>query len=227
MNIKLVRVPQCILVPGLCIFMLLGAAPGTHFYAEGANLSAAEERRIDRSFSRETVGKILEYLAAADDFDLVILGDVQAEVDVSFKGISVEESIRKLMRAADLNYLIIFEKEKTSEKIELFRIRKLIVYQKKTGRTSSEDSGSGIRRLPVTEEVRPQEAEPAPEREAEVPDESASGETGAQQPGNREKKFEGDPEEMQKYLDELSKQGRISPQEYKTIMENIQEGGEP
>jgi hypothetical protein len=168
---------------------------------------------IRKNFSGVTIRAILEELSSEEGFELLILGDVEQNVSLALDDMTLEESIHKLMRATNLDYLIVFEKT-GSKKRDDFRIETLIVYEKAGGRSR----GPAPERLETRIETEPNRPEPLDYGQAPGP----AGQRRLEGGGQTGSEFEGDPEQIKDYLQNLAKDGKISPQEYEDILESME-----
>jgi hypothetical protein len=191
-------------------------------FGAGVSLTSAnpdgDPKLIRKNFNSVTIREILEELSAEEGFELLILGDVEQNVSLALDDMTLEESIRKLMRATDLDYLIVFEKTGSKQRND-FRIETLIVYDKNGGRSR----GPIPERTETRAEVEPNRPEPSGY-------DQATGLVGQQRTAGRSpttSKFEGDPEQIKHYLENLARDGKISAEEYDSILESMENRGQP
>jgi hypothetical protein len=166
----------------------------------------------------------LEELSWKEGFQLEIFGDLDQQVDISFDHLTLEQSIKKIMRLTNLSYVMISDVEGQSEDKALYRLSKLIVCQK-----DKKARPSRTHRTPPARKKRSVEKKPSPDDEEEAisspPEPSgAPRQRPKATPRKSEVEFEGFPEDLKSYVEEMSREGRISPEEYKMILEKI-EGG--
>ena len=184
-----------------------------------------EGERLTGELKKAPVRTLLEELAQEKNFQLVIVGDLNKEIDVSFDRLTLEQSIKKIMRVTDLSYFMILNEAGSPDKESPYRIKKLIICQK--GRRSS---ASPTRRAPPRPRRKsvdkPDESQPLEQEEgafepAEPPHELQEGpETVSRRP---RAEFEGTPEDLREYVEKLSSEKAISPEEYEAILENVEQ----
>ncbi len=180
-----------------------------------------EDERLTGELNNCQVKTLLEELSQKEGFQLEIIGDLNRKLDLSFDHLTLEQSIKKIMRLSDLSYVMISDVEGQSEDNALYRLSKLIVCQK----NKSTQSSRTHRTRPVPRKRRP-EKNPSPDDEEEAisspPEPSA--EHRQRQKQKTEMEFEGSPEDLRSYVEEMSREGLINSEEYKMILEKMEEG---
>ena len=166
---------------------------------------------------------VLQELSLKEGFQLEVIGDLKEKVDVSFDHLTLEQSIKKIMRATGLNYVMITEEGGSTEMGPSNRIKKLIVCLKdKTSR--GPEIPSPPRSLPRERVEVPPGDEPEEGLSPHLEPDHEREEMEQEEEARRSKvEFQGAPEDLRKYVDKLSGEGRISPEEYQMIMEKIKE----
>ena len=183
-----------------------------------------EDERLTGELKNVPVKDLLEELSRKEGFQLEIVGDLDQKLDISFDHLTLEQSIKKIMRLTNLSHVMILDVEGQSEDKALYRLSKLIVCQK-----GKKARSSRTHRTPPARQKRSVEKKPAPDDEEEAisspPEPSGEPrERPKATPRKSEVEFEGSPEDLKGYVEEMSREGRISPEEYEMILEQM-EGG--
>lgn len=183
-----------------------------------------KDKRLSGELSNCPVKILLEELSQKEGFQLEIIGDLNRKLDLSFDHLTLEQSIKKIMRLSNLSYVMILDVEGQSEDKALYRLNKLIVCQKDKSAQSSM-----THRTPPVRQNRRIEKEPPPNEKEEAISQSPEASTEHRQhqkrtPKKSEVEFEGSPEDLRSYVEEMSREGLISLEEYKMILEKM-EGG--
>ena len=181
-----------------------------------------EDERLAGELSNCPVKTLLEELSQKEGFQLEIIGDLNQKLDLSFDHMTLEQSIKKIMRLSNLSYVMILDVEGQTEDKALYRISKLIVCQKDKSAQSS-----GTHRTRPVQQKRRVEKNPAPggeEEEISSPPETSAEHRQRQKqaPIKSEMKFEGSPEDLRSYVEEMSREGLINSEEYKMILEKME-----
>jgi len=193
-----------------------------------------EDSRLTGEVKDVPVIELLEELSWKEGFELKIFGKLDQKTNVAFDHLTVEECIKKIMRTTGLSYIIISGGAESSDTESSYRISKLIVCQKgKSSYTPTEPRPSPqrpkrrVERKPPPK-VKEEAVSPAPEEESQAvtpPSQVSEGST-ARTKALLEKarvEFEGNPEDLKDYLDQLSSEGKITPQDQKMILERMKE----
>ena len=184
-----------------------------------------EDECLTGELQNVSVKTLLEELSRKEDFQLEIVGDLDQKLDISFDHLTLEQSIKKIMRLTNLSHVMILDVEGESEDKALYSLSKLIVCQK-----GKKARSSRTYRTPPVWEKRGVEKKPSPDDEGEEAISSPPEPSGAPRerpkatPRKSEVEFEGSPEDLKGYVEEMSREGRISPEEYEMILEQM-EGG--
>jgi hypothetical protein len=96
-----------------------------------------EDERLSGALKNVPVKDLLEELSRKEGFQLDIVGDLNQKVDISFDHLTLEQSIKKIIRLTNLNYIMILDGEGVSEEKGRHRLEKLIVCQKDNRAQSS------------------------------------------------------------------------------------------
>jgi len=182
-----------------------------------------EDERLSGGLKNVPVKDLLEELSRKKDFQLEIVGDLNLKLDLSFDHLTLEQSIKKIMRLSNLSYVMILDVERQSEDKELYRLNKLIVCQK-----GKKDRSSRTHRTPPVLQKRRVEKKPSPDDDEEEAISSPPKPSGAPRqspkatPRKSEVEFEGSPEDLRSYVEEMSREGLISLEEYKMILEKME-----
>jgi len=199
------------------------ANPVSH-YSKYPQLKWKDER-LTGELSNCPVKTLLEELSQKEGFQLEIIGDLNQKLDLSFDHLTLEQSIKKIMRLSNLNYVMIFDVEGQSEDNALYRLNKLIVCQKV--KKAQFSSSRTQRRRPVRQKRRIEKEPPQNEKEEAI-FQSSELFTGHSKRQNKAPKkaameFEGSPEDLRSYVEEISRQGLINSEEYEMILEKMKE----
>ena len=181
-----------------------------------------EDERLTGELRNVPVKTLLEELSRKEGFELEIVGDLDQKLDISFDHLTLEQCIKKIMRLTNLSHVIISDVEGQPEDKALYRLNKLIVCQKGEKSRSSRTH----RTRPVRQKRRVEKkAVPDDEEAISSPTEpsGASRQRPKATPRKSEVEFEGSLEDVEDYVEEMSREGRISPEEYKMILEKIEE----
>lgn len=89
-----------------------------------------EDERLTGELKNVPVKSLLKKLSEEKNFQLVIIGDLNEQVDVSFDKLTLEQCIKRVMRLSDLSYLMVVEGQGSSDAEPPYRIKKLIICQK-------------------------------------------------------------------------------------------------
>ena len=202
-----------------------------------------ENNRLTGELHDVPLNDFLEELALWEGFQLVMIGDLTHNISLSLDHLTIEETIKKIRRQTNLNYIIIFDEEKSSEPDRRFLIEKLLVFQKAGGprRTTShhrkiqdQKQQPGQKRPSDLKKDRPssQPEPPSPYKErpglqdepaepsGSEPDQVAISQDKAS-PEKVEVEFEGDLNDLNTFVETLSNEKRISSEEYEMILKNI------
>ena len=213
-----------VLLIGLLSAQIFASEDGTAFrYLKDPHLKW-EDERLTGELRNVPVKTLLEELSRKEGFQLEIAGDLDQKLDISFDHLTLEQSIKKIMRLTNLSHIMILDVEGRSEDKALYRLSKLIVCQKgkkaRSSRTHRTPPGRHKRRV---------------EKKA-VPDDEEEAISSLQEPSGAprqrpkailrksEVEFEGSPEDFKSYVEEMSREGRISPEEHKMILEKMKGG---
>ena len=211
------------------IVLLMGLLPAQIFASEDESAFRYlkdpqlkwEDERLTGELRNVPVKDLLEELSRKEGFQLEIVGDLDQKVDISFDYLTLEQSIKKIMRLANLSHVMILDVEGQPEDKALYRLNKLIVCQKgKKARTSR------AHRTPPVRKKRRVERKTAPDDQEEAisssPEPSGSHKQRPKTiPRKSEVEFQGSPEDLKGYVEEMSQEGRISLEEYKMILEKM------
>ena len=186
-----------------------------------------EDERVTGESRNVSVRSLLEELSSREDFELVIIGELNQKVHVTFDHLTLEQSIKKVMRVTDLSYCMILDSAGSSGKGSSYRVKKLIICQKGTGPRPSRVSqrpprGYEKRSQPVVKRPSPNEEEAEVVTRREPSPDTMEREKLVTSTGRLD--FEGSPEALKKYVDTLSSQGAITREEYEEILEEMEEG---
>ena len=181
-----------------------------------------EDERLTGGLKNVPVKDLLEELSRKKDFQLEIVGDLNLKLDLFFDHLTLEQSIKKIMRLSNLSYVMILDVEGQSEDKALYRLNKLIVCQK----DKSAQSSRTHRTRPVPQQRRI-EKEPPPNEKEEAISQSLEPSTEHRQRQKKASKkseieFEGSQEDLRSYVEEMSREGLISLEEYKMILEKME-----
>jgi hypothetical protein len=216
------------------------------FAAESGN-SSGSFRNIDLSWKDEhldgdlrnvPLDALLREMSSVVGFEVVIKGNANQTVDISFNKLTLDQCIKKLMRLANCNYSIVWDPEVSHG------IKKLIVYPSDTTARSERAPGDQYKstRVPArsssrnenrvlstppfspetSEEKSPQETEE--ERIQEVEQEPRRED--AQQPGRENaqgKTFRGSQEDLKDFVDKMAAENQLDPEEYERIRRQMEE----
>ena len=122
-----------------------------------------EDERLSGALKNVPVKDLLEELSRKEGFQLDIVGDLNQKVDISFDHLTLEQSIKKIIRLTNLNYIMILDGEGVSEEKGRHRLEKLIVCQKDNRAQSSRAHCT----RPVQQKRRV-EKKPAPDEKEEA-----------------------------------------------------------
>ena len=180
-----------------------------------------EDERLTGGLKNVPVKTLLEELSRKDGFQLEILGDLKQKLDLSFDHLTLEQSIKKIMRLSNLSYVMILDVEGQFEDNALYRLSKLIVCQK-----DKSAQYSRTHRMRPERQKRRIEKKPPPNEEEEAISQSPEPSANRRQrpkkaPRKSEVEFEGSPEDLRSYVEEMSKEGLINSEEYKMILEKM------
>lgn len=216
------------------IILLIGVLSLQVFAGEGNPVSHYsmypqlkwEDERLTGELSNCPVKTLLEELSRKENFQLEIIGDLNQKLDLSFDHLTLEQSIKKIMRLTNLSHVMILDVEGQSENKALYRLNKLIVCQKDK---SAQSSSSRTQRTRPVRQKRRIEKEPPQNEKEEAISQSSEPSTEYRQrqekaPKKAEMEFEGSPEDLRNYVEEISREGLINSEEYKMILEKM-EGG--
>lgn len=185
-----------------------------------------EDERVTGGCKNVPVKSLLSELSQEKNFQLVIIGELNQRVDISFDHLTLEQSIKKIMRLMDLSYFMVLDGAGSSDRESPYRIRKLIICQK--GKRSPPPRPS--RRLPRghKKQVETVVEKPPPEQEEaeDLAPQRPSRDTGERRKAVSRKfaaNLEGSPEDLREYIDKLSTEGAITPDEYEMMLEEIEE----
>ena len=181
-----------------------------------------EDERLTGGLKNVPVKDLLEELSRKENFQLEIIGDLNLKLDLFFDHLTLEQSIKKIMRLSNLSYVMILDVEGQSEDKALYRLNKLIVCQK----DKSAQSSRTHRTRPVPQQRRI-EKEPPPNEKEEAISQSLEPSTEHRQRQKKASKkseieFEGSQEDLRSYVEEMSREGLISLEEYKMILEKME-----
>ena len=181
-----------------------------------------EDERLTGGLKNVPVKDLLEELSRKENFQLEIVGDLNLKLDLFFDHLTLEQSIKKIMRLSNLSYVMILDVEGQSEDKALYRLNKLIVCQK----DKSAQSSRTHRTRPVPQQRRI-EKEPPPNEKEEAISQSLEPSTEHRQRQKKASKkseieFEGSQEDLRSYVEEMSREGLISLEEYKMILEKME-----
>ena len=180
-----------------------------------------EDERLSGGLKNVPVKDLLEELSRKKDFQLEIVGDLNLKLDLFFDHLTLEQSIKKIMRLSNLSYVMILDVEGQSEDKALYRLSKLIVCQKdksaqslRTHRTRPLPQKRRLEKKPSPDEEEKETISPPPEPPA----------ISRERPKYRksEVEFEGSPEDLRSYVEEMSREGLINSEEYKMILEKME-----
>ena len=191
-----------------------------------------EDSRLTGEVKDVPVIELLEELSWKEGFELKIFGKLDQKTNISFDHLTVEECIKKIMRTTGLSYIIISGVAGSSDTESTYRISKLIVCQKgKRSHTPTKPrprprrTKRRVKRKPPPK-VKEQAVSPRPDEEGEVV--YSPREASKERAGRRKKilrraraEFEGNPEDLKDYLDQLSSEGKLTPQDQKMILERM------
>ena len=179
-----------------------------------------EGERLTGELKNVPVKTLLEELSRKEGFQLEIVGDLDQKVDISFDHLTLEQCIKKIMRLTNLSHVIISDVEGQPEDKALYRLNKLIVCQK-----GEKSRSSRTHHTPPAQKKRRVEKKPAPDEEEAISSPPESSGAPRQRPKATPRKseveFEGSPEDLKGYVEEMSQEGRINSEEYKMILEKI------
>ena len=184
-----------------------------------------ENERLSGGLKNVPIKDLLEELSRKENFQLEIVGDLNLKLDLFFDHLTLEQSIKKIMRLSNLSYVMILDVEGQSEDKALYRLNKLIVCQK----DKSAQSSRTHRTRPVPQKRR-LEKKPSPDEEeketiSQPPEPPAiSRERPKAIYRKSEVEFEGSPEDLRSYVEEMSREGLINSEEYKMILEKMKGG---
>lgn len=183
-----------------------------------------EDERLIGELSNCPVKTLLEELSRKEGFQLEIIGDLNRKLDLSFDHLTLEQSIKKIMRLSNLSYVMILDVDGQSENKALYRLSKLIVCQKDKSAQSS--SSRTQRTRPVPQKRRLEKKPPQNEKEEAISQSSEPSTEHRQRqkkaPKKAEMEFEGSPEDLRSYVEEMSREGLINSEEYKMILEKME-----
>ena len=180
-----------------------------------------EGSRLTGEVKDVPVIELLEELSWKEGFELKIFGQLDQKTNVAFDHLTVEECIKKIMRTTGLSYVIISGETESSDTEPSYRISKLIVCQK-GNRSNTPTATRPSPRRPKRRVKR----KPPPKVKDEVvsPPQEAPEERAVHRKEilKRAKvEFEGNPEDLKNYLDQLSSEGKITPQDQEMILEKM------
>lgn len=191
-----------------------------------------ENSRLTGEVKDVPVIELLEELSWKEGFELKIFGKLDQKTNVAFDHLNVEECIKKIMRTTGLSFIIISGEAESSDTESSYRISKLIVCQK--GKRSSTPTTprarpkrpkrKAKRKLPP--KVKEEAVSPAPEEESQVvtpPSQGSEGSTARRKAVLQRARveFEGNPEDLKEYIDQLSSEGKITPQDQEMLLERM------
>lgn len=181
-----------------------------------------EDERLSGGHKNVPVKDLLEELSRKENFQLEIVGDLNLKLDLFFDHLTLEQSIKKIMRLSNLSYVMILDVEGQSEDKALYRLNKLIVCQK----DKSDQSSRTHRTRPVRQKRRIEKEPPPNEKEEAISQSSELSSEHRQRqkkaPRKSEVEFEGSPEDLRSYVEEMSRKGLINSEEYKMILEKME-----
>lgn len=202
-----------------------------------------ENNRLIGTLENVPLNELLTELAFWEGFELVMIGDLSHNISLSLDHLTIEETIKKIRRQTNVNYIIIFDEEKSSEPENRFLIEKLLVFQKENGgkRAISYHSKNQDQKQQVTQKRLPDQKKRSPSSQPEPPspyqdrpgrgdgpsepsgpepDRAEVGQDKAS-PGKPQVKFEGDVNDLKTFVETLSSEERISSKEYEMILEKM------
>jgi len=204
-----------------------------------------ENNRLNGKLQNVPLNDLLKELALWEGFHLVMLGDLTQNISLSLDHLTIEETIKKIRRQTNLNYIIIFDEEKSSEPENRFLIEKLLVFQKEDGgkRAISYHSKNQDQKQQVTHKRPPDQKKRSPSSQldppssyqeppdlADEPSEPSGPEPDRTEvgqdkssPGKPEVKFEGDVNDLKTFVETLSSEERISSKEYEMNLEKMKD----
>jgi hypothetical protein len=185
--------------------------------------------------------QVLQNLAHAVGFEIQVFGNLNMPVSITFDGLTVDESVQRLNRQSSFNYILLSNGPTQIEKL-------VVIAAAGSGASSSGmfEAGRPAKIRPPgqpapspdfsaigsrsEEEVIQEETEAyqeAPEEEQVLPSADQGEDEDAPQNDQEETgSMEGAPKELVKFIDQLSDEEQISPEEKALIMEKIRQGDE-
>lgn len=191
-----------------------------------------EDSRLTGEVKDVPVIELLEELSWKEGFELKIFGKLDHKTNVAFDHLTVEECIKKIMRTTGLSYIIISGEIESSDTESSYRISKLIVCQK--GKRSHTPTATRpnprrpkrrVKRKPPPK-AKEEAVSPVPDEESQAvspPSQVSEGSTDRKKAvlERARVEFEGNPEDLKNYLDQLSSEGKITPQDQEMILERM------
>jgi len=174
-----------------------------------------EDERLTGEIKGAPVKGLLEELSLEGGFQLEIFGDLTEKTDLSFDHQTLEESIKRIMRAAGLSYVMITDREEESGKGVSHSISKLIICGKGKSTRSRPQRGKVRNKPPPDRKEKAVPSPPEPSTEYRKPGKAATRDI--------EVEFEGMADDLKEYLEEISREGKITPEEYEMIMRRMGE----
>lgn len=215
---------QKLLLILLCLFPFVSQALAIEEKEESLSLKEGfrwENGLLSGDFKEIPVISFLEELSLRAGFELTIMGELDAKMTMSFKKVPLEEAIKRVMRISDLSYVVIFDDKDILAGGKSNWIRKLIVF-------SQVKNLQAAPRRAIREISNPDKASSLTyERKPRSPSQESSLvriEPHKEIPPKSHTEFEGSKQELKNYVDKLSRERRLSPEEYKRIMEEIKKG---
>lgn len=201
-----------------------------------------ENEQLTGEFHNVPLNELLEELAMIEGFQIVIFGDLGQVVTLSIDHLSIEETIKRIQRQTKLNYIMIFNKENSTQSNRLARIEKLLVFGNSDDSTTAvsprrkmQDQNQGPKRRSTDierENLVPPATVPEPSNDyADIQDKSSDisvpesdqlkNETAKPISEKPKVQFEGNRNDLKSFVETLSKENRINAEEYEMILEKM------
>lgn len=202
----------------------VGQGPSYRFLKEPA-IKWNDERLKGEVKNAPVKNLITELLqrTGTKDTSWEVNGNLEGNISISFDNLTIDESIKKIMRHNRFNYTLIFDERQPRDAKSFQRIKELAIYQKdqtiRFSRTARQIPSSTVKSYPGTS--KPVTGKPAdPLSAVPLAAKSIVRNTPRSEPIKEE--IEGIDEEMRAIADELLAEEKISQEEYDAMIREIE-----
>lgn len=171
---------------------------------------------------KNLITELLQRTGTEDTF-WEVNGNLEGSMSISFDNLTIDESIKKIMRHNRFNYTLIFDERQPRDTNSFQRIKELAIYRKdqtiRFSRTAKQIPSTEVISSPGTSKPvigKPADSLPA----APLAAKSTVRNTPRSEPTNEE--IEGIDEEMRAIADELLAEEKISQEEYDALIGEIE-----